>query len=515
MRCALIIPSWIPEEIFSSKTASSQINYWQPLGTLYVAAVLQKAGHEVKFFNGAFMTNEDILRDVKEFQPGFIGIYSTTFGWEKAKKTADDIKRMIPPLHPPLNNGGNKEGLHRPFIAVGGPYPIAAQEHCLEDAGESLDAVVTGEGEFTVLEMVERIRSGKSLEGVLGVVYREGKSIRKNPPSPLITDLDSLPFPVRELLGDATKYIPPPATYRRKPVAVIVTARGCNRRCIFCFQIDKERKTGIRYRSVGNVLEEIELCLKQGYKEIKFIDDTLAADYDRAMQLAQEINARGLDFTWFASACVNQVDKPLLKAFKEAGCWAILFGAESGVQKSLNAIRKGITLEQTRKAVKAAKEVGLKVITPFLFGIPGETFEDGLKTIEFACELDPDIANFHAITPFPGTEIYDNVNKYGYEYGTMSDELTDFTYQGAAFIPHTMTRNEITKLRQLAFKRFYSRPSFILRRILGLRNIHDFKAALKGFKSLVWLWIKSDLFKKSNGSKRVRAADTLSAKQDK
>jgi radical SAM superfamily enzyme YgiQ (UPF0313 family) len=200
---------------------------------------------------------------------------------------------------------------------------------------------VTGEGELTVLETVERIQRGAGLKGVPGLLYRENGGIKLNEPRPLIEDLDSLPFPARELLGDASQYIPPPATYRRKPVAVMITSRGCNRRCIYCFQIDKERKSGIRYRSIDNVIQEIELCLKQGYREIKFIDDTLAADYDRAMRFAEEIKKRRLDFTWFASACVNQVDKPLLKAFKDAGCWAILFGAESGVQKNLDAIRKG------------------------------------------------------------------------------------------------------------------------------------------------------------------------------
>ncbi|OIO27293.1 MAG: B12-binding domain-containing radical SAM protein [Nitrospirae bacterium CG1_02_44_142] len=487
MRCALIIPAWVPEDIFSSKTASSQINYWQPLGTLYVGAVLQKAGHEVKFFNGAFMTHEEILAEVRKFVPEFIGIYSTTFGWEKAKKTASDIRRMTPPLLP------LKEGLPRPCIVAGGPYPIARQEYCLEDAGNAVDAIVTGEGEFTTLEIIERLQSGRSLEGVLGVVYREGERIIKNPPRPLIEDLDSLPFPARELLGDVNLYIPPPATYRRKPVAVLTTSRGCNRRCIYCFQIDKERKIGVRYRSVENVLKEIEYCIKQGFREIKFIDDTLAADYDRAMKLAEEIKRSGLDFTWFASACVNQVDKPLLKAFKEAGCWAILFGAESGVQKNLNTIRKGITLEQTRNAVKWAKEAGIKVSTPFMFGIPGETFEEGLQTIEFAIELNPDIANFHAITPFPGTYLYDNLEKYG----TMSDELSDFTYQGAAFIPYTMTREEILRLRQTAFRRFYSRPMFILKKLFELRNLNDFIAAVRSIKSLFWLWRKSGLFRRA------------------
>lgn len=475
MRCALIIPSWIPEEIFPSKTANSQINYWQPLGTLYVASSLLRAGHEVIFLNGAFMTHKDILNTVLDYRPAFAGIYSTAFGWKKAVSTIKEIK----------------ETLKNVYIAVGGPYPIALQEKCLMDS-VSIDAVVTGEGETTVVEMLKRLSHGQRLTGIDGVIFREDGKIIKNPPGPLITDLDSLPFPARELLNDTNKYIPPPATYRRKPVAVVLTSRGCNRRCIYCFQIDKERKSGIRYRSIENVIGEIELCLRQGYREIKFIDDTLAADYDRAMRLAQEISGRRLDFTWFASACVNQVDRRLLDAFKAAGCWAILLGAESGVQKNLNTIKKGITLEQTRNAVKAAREAGLKVFTPFIFGIPGETFEDGLKTIEFACELNPDIANFHCLTPFPGTELYENIGKYG----AMSNNLSDYTYQGAAFIPYSMTRQEITKLRQAAFKRFYSRPQFILSRILGLRNLNDLRAAFKGFKSLFWLWVKKDIFRR-------------------
>ena len=476
MKCALIIPSWTPEDIFSSKTAGSQINYWQPLGTLYVASSMLQAGHEVRFFNGAFMSHKDILQALSEYGPQFVGLYSTAFGWPRAMQAATDIKKLFADIH----------------ISIGGPYPVAMQEKCLRTC-DALDTVVTGEGERTVVELLDSLTRGGSLEGIEGLVFREGSEFRKNPPRPLITDLDSLPFPARELLGDAGKYIPPPATYKRKPVAVIITSRGCNRKCLYCFQIDKERKKGIRYRSVANVMEEIELVLNQGYKEIKFIDDTLAADYNRAMELTGEIKRRGLDFTWFASACVNQVDKPLLRAFKEAGCWAVLFGAESGVQKDLNTIRKGITPAQTRKAVKAAQEVGLTVYTPFLFGIPGQTFADGLKSIEFACELGPDIANFHALTPFPGTELYENIEKYG----TMSEELNDFTYQGAAFIPYSMTREEITRLRQIAFKKFYSRPGYIFKRICRLRTAQDIKASLQGLKSLCWLWIKEDMFRRT------------------
>ncbi len=485
MKCALVIPAWVPEDIFSSKTASSQINYWQPLGTLYVAAVLREAGHEVCFINGAFLTHDAICERLKAFNPGFIGIYSTTFGWEKAKKASEDFKVLLG---------------RQVFICAGGPYPIAMQDKCLADAGTSLDAIITGEGEYSSLELIERLETGSGLEGVKGVVYREGGRIIKNPPRPLISDLDAVPFPARELLGDAMQYIPPPATYRRKPVAVIITSRGCNRNCIYCFQIDKTRETGIRYRSVENVLKEIEHCLDEGYREIKFIDDTLAADYSRAMRLACEIKARRFDFTWFASACVNQVDKPLLQAFKDAGCWAILFGAESGVQRNLNTIRKGTTLAQIRTAVKAAQEVGLKVSTPFMFGIPGETYEEGLQTIDFAVDLDPDIANFHAITPFPGTYLHDNLEKFG----RLSDELSDFTYQGAAFVPYTMTREEIIKLRRTAFRKFYGRPSFIIKRLLGIRTLHDLAVAFKSIGSLYRLFSSKEKLGSSRKEHRAK-----------
>ncbi len=475
MKCALVIPAWVPEDIFSSKTSASQINYWQPLGTLYVASVLRRAGHEVRFLNGAFRSHQSILDEMQDFAPSFAGIYSTTFGWDKAKKTAGDLRRLLGPSV---------------FICAGGPYPTAVKEVCMQDAGTLFDAVVYGEGEFTSLEILERLAAGRGLGGVAGTVYRDGDRVVVNAGRPLIQDLDALPFPARELLGDAGLYIPPPATYKRKPVAVLITSRGCNRRCIYCFQLDKERTSGIRFRSVADVLSEIEHCISQGYREIKFIDDTLAGDYDRAMQLAREIKARKLDITWFASACVNQVDKPLLQAFKDAGCWAVLFGAESGVQKNLNAIRKGTTPEQIRKAVRAAQQVGLKVSTPFMFGIPGETFEEGLETIRFAVDLNPDIANFHAITPFPGTHLYDNLE----QYGTLSTDLTDYTYQGAAFVPYTMTREQIVQLRQIAFRRFYARPSFIVRRLLELRSFNDLRVAARSARSLFWLFARDNLF---------------------
>jgi radical SAM superfamily enzyme YgiQ (UPF0313 family) len=270
----------------------------------------------------------------------------------------------------------------------------------------------------------------------------------------------------------------------------MITSRGCNRRCIFCFQIDRSPQRAIRYRSVDNVIAEIRHLVDAGYREIKFLDDTLAADRDRALEIARRIRAERLDVAWFASACVHQVDEELLREFHRAGCWAILLGAESGVQKNLDALRKGITLEQIRRAVRAAKAAGLRVQTPFIFGIPGETYAEGLETIRFACEIDPDIASFHALTPFPGSELWER----RHELGTVADDLADYTYQGAAFVPHSMTRDEIQRLRQLAYRTFFSRPGYLARRTLGIRSFHEIVAAWRGARSLLALWTGGRVF---------------------
>ena len=471
MKAALVMPAWLPEDIFPTKTAKAQVNYWQPLGVLYLAASLREAGHEVKFIDGSFLNHEEVIRRIRDFDPDFVGIYANTPLWRKAVKTAEDVKKVC-----------------NAAVFAGGPYPTAMGKRALAEA-PALDAIVVGEGELTLCEALERMEKGKSLEGVRGVIYRDGERLVENPPRPPIEDLDALPFPARDLLEDKNLYVPPAGTYRRKPVAIVMTSRGCNARCIYCYQLTGERR--IRYRSVENVLQEIELCIEQGYREIRFLDDTFCGDYSRAMQIAEEIRRRGLDITWFVSARVNQVDEPLLRAFRRAGCWAIFFGAESGVQKNLNALRKGITLEQTRRAVRAAKRAGLRVVTAFIFGIPGETYEEALRTIDFAIELDPDFVNFHTMTPFPGTELYERVS----ELGSMSSRLEDFTFEGAAFIPHTMTKEEIEELRRIAFKRFYSRPKYILRRLLGIRTLDDLKLLTRGLRSLFWIWVKEDVFR--------------------
>lgn len=475
MKCSLIFPAWNSYETFSKYTARNQVNFWIPLGISYIAGMLLKEGHEVDLIDGSFHTHEAIMDRIRNFNPSYVGISATTYGWRGAVMLACDVKKYNPQIH----------------VSVGGPYPIAKKAEIFNENGsENIDSMCFTEGEYATLEILDRIQQGRDLSGVKGTIFRDGSgNIIVNEKRPPIENLDDLPFPARDLLGDLKKYVSPPGTYKRLPMTTLLSSRGCSNLCIYCFQIYRDRH--IRYRSAENVVAEIEECInKYGIKEIKFIDDQFTGDYARVEKICSLIIEKNLDITWYASAIASSVDKPLLQKMKDAGCWAVLFGAETGVQKNLNMIQKNLTLDQVRNAVRWAKEVGLKPYTPFMFGIPGETYEEGLQTIKFACELDSNYVDFNALTPFPGTTIYNEHEKYG----VISKNTSEYTFQHASFVPYTMTREEIVKLRQLAFKRFYSRPKYIIRKLLEVRSLNDIKTLVKGGCSLFWIWVGKDIF---------------------
>jgi anaerobic magnesium-protoporphyrin IX monomethyl ester cyclase len=477
MKCIIIFPAWEAADVYITGFAGSQIHYQQPTGVLYVAAAIRKAGHEVKLLDGAFLTNEEIMNEVREFKPRFVGVYGNTPLWYKTINTVNDVKKIDKDI----------------FVVVGGPYPIGAKLKAFEGF-DNLDASFTGEGDIAVVEVISCLEKGESLKGVQGIIYKERKSdgtyeLIDNGPAPLIEDLDSLAFPARDLIFPLNWYRPTAGSYKRYPVGTVLCSRGCNNRCIYCFQFNK--LPGIRYRSPQNVMKEINLLVKDyGAREIRFIDDNFAGDYKWTEEMCKLIKESKLKFTWHASVRADAVDYPLLKKMRNAGCWELLIGIESGVQKNLDMMAKNVTVEQNRKTVLAAKKAGIKVYTPFIFGIPGETFEDGLKTIEFAVEIDPHYVNFHTIAPYPGAELYDNVEKYG----TIVGDKSEFNFEMAAFVPYSMTREEIYKLREISFRRFYNRPKYILRRILGVRSRHDLRTLYTGAMSFLYLIFKKNAF---------------------
>lgn len=474
MKCLLLIPAWNEHDLFPDKLATSARHLWQPLGILYVAAQLERDGHYVKFLDGALHTHAEIIDTFKREAPDFVGIYSNMPIWTVTKRTVKDIKKLSP----------------RTFISVGGPTAIGWRQRCLNECPE-LDCVHTGEGEPSASAVLEHLEGKRTLASIPGIIYRdEDRQIRINPDGTQLKHLDTIAFPARHLLEDVRKYRPILSSFRKQPVFTIFSSRGCTHRCLFCFQAEKSR--GVRFRSAINVVDEIEQSIERlGAKEFKFLDDLFTINHPRVFEICKEIKRRRLDFPWFVSGRVDTVNKKLLGTMREAGCYGILFGVESGVQKNLDSLKKGQTVDQIRRAVRDAKAVGMKINTPFIFGIPGETFEEGLETIKFALELNGDIANFHTLAPYPGTELYDHIE----EYGVMSENVEDYTFEAAGFVPFTMTREQVLQLKQIAFKKFYQRPSYMVTQLLKVRSRYEFQALWTGVLALGRLYLNPDMFK--------------------
>jgi radical SAM superfamily enzyme YgiQ (UPF0313 family) len=273
-------------------------------------------------------------------------------------------------------------------------------------------------------------------------------------------------------------------TFKKLPTTSIFTTRGCEQGCIYCFKWGGYR---IRYRSVQNVIDEIDECInKYGIKDMRIWDDNFTADKDRALQICDEIIERGYKIPWIVNSRVDTVDREILTKMKKAGCWMVLYGVESGVQKNLDTLKKGIKLEQVQKAFKLTHDVGLRTYATFMFGLPGETYEEGLQTIDFACKLNPFYASFFTITPFPGTTLYRHLDKYG----RMEGNSSDLTFYLAPFTPYTMTREEVLRLRELGLKRFHMRPRYLLKRFFGMRSIDEVKTNLRGISAFLDLYTK-------------------------
>jgi anaerobic magnesium-protoporphyrin IX monomethyl ester cyclase len=475
MRCAILVPEWRTEDVFLAAFARSMGSYQEPSGALYIAASLLSAGHSVQYDDGALRSNDHMVQRMARFAPGFVGLSVVAPLWPSAKRLLQALRRVLP----------------HATLAVGGPWPMATAARCLEEC-PALDVVFTCEGELASVDAVVALEAGRDLSGIPGLVWRSAAGeIVDNGYRPPIQDLDALPFPARQLMGrDIRRCTLPPGGYRAAPVTHVIGSRGCTNRCIFCFHY--EREAVIRLRSAENIVDEVEECVRRfGFREVRFLDDNFTTDRERVFRFCDLLEARGLRIPWYVSSRIDTVDPEMLRRMKAAGCWAMLYGIESGVQKNLDTIGKQVTVEQVRQVVADTRAAGIEMFLPFMFGIPGETFDEALRTIDFAVELDPYYANFNAITPFPGTWLWEHGSRLG-ELCLTPERLT---FQGGAFVPNSMTREELELLRQRAFRRFYSRPGFMLRWLRGASNRHVVSAILRGVPSFAALWLDQGAFR--------------------
>jgi radical SAM superfamily enzyme YgiQ (UPF0313 family) len=463
MKVMLIVPPWSIRDIRAHDTQGIA-GMWPPIGTLYIASLLREHGHDVVFKDGAFYSAGEMADIVERERPDVLGAFVIAMFWERTRSLYREFKQRIPNL----------------FLVAGGHGPSAMPMKCLEECSE-LDATIYSEAEMTMLELVSRLESGQSLNGLEGTTVRDNGEIIQNPDRPFIDNLDDLPFPAMDL-AELDRYRPSYGQVRREPSMQVISSRGCMNDCLYCYRLMGRHV--LRFRTPRNVVDEIELYVKQyGAKDIKFWDESFTYNRDRAMGICEEILRRKINVTFWISARADTVDAELLKMLKLAGCWCINFGVESGVQKNLDTLRKNLTLEQIETAVNLAHEAGVKTFTTYIFGIPGETFEDGLETIRFAKKLNSYITEFFPISPFPGTDLWEmacnqsNFSKDINKIGLLKEEVV--------YAPETMTQKQVSELRRRAFREYYIRPRYIWNYLTGMRSWFEFKGLFLGAATLL------------------------------
>ncbi|HYA77191.1 MAG TPA: radical SAM protein [Verrucomicrobiae bacterium] len=409
------------------------------IGLGYLAAVLEKNQYQVDVIDCQVLklSLEDFRSEISKRQPNIVGVTSSTLSYKTALKLIKIAKEACPNC----------------ITIAGGPHVTFWDDKALQECPE-LDIVVRGEGENTLLELVQRIEAGKSYDDVIGTTCRKDGKIVKNPDRPYIQDLDSLPFPARHLwpIARIRKY---------EDIFYMMSSRGCVYWCEFCSTVRMHGRK-FRMRSPKNVVDELEFINKTyGGAQVTFADDVFTLDKARTEEICKEIINRKLKIKWSCGTRVDMITKELLFKMKDAGCVAVWFGVESSSQQVLNDMRKGITTEQTIRVFSWLREAGMMPVPNVVLGFPGETKESAWKTIKFVEKISPDnICCYDAATPFPGTPMYELAKKEGWL------KITDFDkYDITTPIFETpwLSMKDLKEIREQAFRHFYLRPTYILR----------------------------------------------------
>ena len=438
-----------------------------PMGLALIASVLAKEGYQVTVLeaNALQLKAEDVPPLV---DADVVGLTAMTPTINAAIAIADHLKKAYPDLP----------------IMLGGAHATLLPEETLV-AAPAIDIIVRGEGEKAVVELLQALEHKQPLTKVPGISYRKDGGVVSNPPRSQGIDLDSLPFLAYHLLP-WQKYKPHPPHGRALPFAAIITSRGCPYHCSYC----SKPVFGTRFRgqSPERVIEEVIYHQKRfGIKEFAFYDDVFTLDKERTHAIADEIIKRKLKIYWTCETRVNLVDKELLRHIRQAGCYSIAYGIESGSQEILKTLDKGINLEQVEQAVRLSREAGLQTIGYFMLGSPGESLETIDKTIQFAKKLKLDFTQFAITTPFPGTSLYDLYMKDR----TDTVPWENFVYQGTGtgvtpvFESSSLSRADLQYWVKRAYKEFYLRPSYIWQRIRQINSWGDIKVNLKGLSMLL------------------------------
>lgn len=421
-----------------------------PLEMAYMPAVLEENGH--KCWMRDYPVENDswkaVENDIRNLSPEILVVYTTITSAKEDLHACRIAKEINPDIV---------------TVAKGGDTTLRPVERF--EMSEHLDIAVVGEPEMTILEIAQ----GKALKDITGICYRENGKIFENPPRPFIEDLDTLPFPSRHLL-DQSKYLRPDTG---EVQTTIQTSRGCPAKCIYCLSTVVSG-AAYRLRSPKNVVDELEHCVREhNIRNFFFRAETFSLDKEWVIRVCKEILERKLDIEWVANNRVSSIDEERLQWMKKAGCWLVSFGIESGNQHILDLTQKGITLEQSRKAVSLAKKCGLKTFLTFMIGMPWENRETVMNTLDFARELDGDFFEVILPFPFPGTKYYEIAERDGLILDGAYDKKYD--HFNSVVKTYHLSADELTALKKKSFWYLYARPKYIKKIFSQCNSLGSFK----------------------------------------
>lgn len=382
-----------------------------PLGICYIAGVLNENGHYVRVYNADYVGNneysnqrelfesyedfkqilnspnhpiwEEIENSIRKFQPDIIGITMLTGTYKSAEHVARISKNIDQNI----------------TVVVGGAHPTILPEETIRNP--FFDYAIRKEGEYTFLQLV----NGMNKKDILGLTYiNEENKVINNPNRKYISDLDSLPYPSRDLFLNDTRYV---------DYGYIMTGRGCPYECTFCAS-KKLWDRKFRYHSAERVIKEIQHVQHTfGTTSFFFVDDTFILKKTHIKDICESLIKNNIQIKWICESRIEGLDEGILELMKKAGCERIKIGVESGSDRILKRVKKNITKTQIRKAVTLIKKVGIKLTVHLMIGFPTETNAEVKETLEFARVLDPDYFSLSVLSPYPGTEIYYDIVNNG------------------------------------------------------------------------------------------------------
>lgn len=455
---------------FSEEKIASLIKY-APMGLIAIAAYVRENNKNIDLEIYDTNTEEncsvqETTRFILKYNPWILGLTSMTTNIKAALAIAEAVKGAKPDI----------------ITVIGGIHATVAPKEVLSN--QAVDFIVMGEGEITFDEFLKNINNPEAYKNIVGLGYKKNGEIMLNRRRELIQNLDELPIPAYDLLK-IKKYRSPYGS--RSPFISVIRSRGCPFHCIFC---GVQNMFGHIYRiqSPERTIKEIDYLIEKfDVKEIGFKDSEFTLNSQNTAAFCDLLARRNYDLIWSCNARVDCGNLDLYQKMKKAGCQTVAFGGESGDQDTLNVLKKGITIPQIRQAVKDAKKAGLKVSVNFMIGSPGETKETITKTIDLAKELNPDYVLFSFTTPFPGTELREMAIKNNW---LINKDLTAVAYMELIMNATNLSIEELRKYMKKAYRSFYFRPSYILKRLTML-NKEEIKTSLSGFFALIKTFLKN------------------------